>query len=99
VPELVDERAHFMRCPYCDEFFDMRELSEVTLHYDFSLTMSSDGTVTVWPILGHPPPGLRNSPGEIAWLEEFHGAKSEPGVIPRWLRGRHNRPELGQNIS
>ena len=25
----ADERAHFMRCPYCDEFFDMRELSEV----------------------------------------------------------------------
>ena len=66
-----------MRCPLCGEFFDMRELSEVTRHYDFSLTLTPDGTLTMWPILDHLAPGLRTDPAQVAWLEEFHGAKEE----------------------
>jgi len=80
-----DERTHFMRCPYCDEFFDMRDLSEVTRHYDFSLTATADGTVALWPIIGHAAPRLHTDPKEIAWLEELHGAKGEAvarGVAP-----------------
>jgi hypothetical protein len=80
--EPGDERAYFMRCPCCGEFFDMRDLREVTLHYDFSLTTTPDGRLTMWPILGHAAPGLRTDPAEIAWLEGFHGAKGEAAAGP-----------------
>ena len=81
----TDERAHFMRCPYCSEFFDMRMLSELTRHYDFSPTRAADGMVTLWPLLGHVAPGLHTDPEEIAWLEDFHGAKgtdTRPPSLP-----------------
>lgn len=31
-PEPVDEREHFMRCPECGGWFDMRDLGQVAEH-------------------------------------------------------------------
>lgn len=29
-----DEQKHFMKCEYCKEYFDMRDLGDVFLHAD-----------------------------------------------------------------